>query len=231
MGTTFEDILYEQSLIDTYIEEQDKYEEELIDEAIKELPIENIRSYLGTYGDAIEKRVNKCVNEVNELVKSKHYGLALVVTVTAIEIIFKFFIFRPLIEGTLLTNKLATLLLRRILPSQTARCCELLPSITEHWNIPLTDLKLSNDNKLWDTLKKEVFPKRNDVVHKADKVAGKYPLMALECIDILMKDVVTPMAKRYGLGGTKSGAWHKYSYKTKTGGTQYGSYEPSDPFK
>jgi len=228
MSTTIEDAMYEMAMDEIH---QGEYEQELIDTAIEELPVENIRSYLGTYGDAIEKRVKKCVNEANELLKSKHCGPALVAAVTAIEIIFKFFILRPLVEGTLLTDKLATILLRRILPGQAARCAELLPSVTEHWGIPLKDLKLSSDNNLWDALKKEVFPKRNAVVHKADEVADTCSLIAIECVDILMKGVVTPLAKKFGLSWPESGVWHKYSCKTKTAAIWYGSYEPSDPFK
>lgn len=228
MSTTIEDVMYEMAMEEMH---QEEYEQELMDTAIEELPVENIRSYLGKYGDAIEKRVKKCMKEADELLKSKHYGMALVSAVTAIEIIFKYFILRPLFEGTLLTDKLATILLKRILPGQVARCCELVPSVAKHWDIPITDLKLSNGNKLWDTLKREVLSKRNAVVHKADEVPDEFSLIAIECIDILMKDVVTPMAKKFGLGWPESGVWHKYSYETKTDGARHGYYEPSDPFK
>ena len=71
--------------------------------------------------------------------------------------------------------------------------------ITMHWNILLTDLNLSNGNKLWDTLKSEIFPKRHAVVHKADNVEEKYPLCAVECTRVLLKEVVVPMAKKFGL--------------------------------
>ena len=228
MSTTIEDVMYETAMEESY---QEEYEQELIDTALEELPVENIRSYLGTYGGAIEKRVKKCLIEADELLKGKYHGQALVTAVTAIEIIFKFFILRPLIEGTLLTDKLTKILLPRILPSQVARCCELLPSVAEHWGIPLTDIKLSNDNKLWDTLKKEVLPKRNAVVHKADEVPDTCSQIAIECIDVLMKDVITPLSKKFGLSWPESAVWHKYSYETKPGSTCTGLYEPLDIFK
>lgn len=232
MSHTIEDCMYDAAMDDMLSEKyQEEYEQELIDKAIEELPVENIRSYLGKNGDAIEKRVNKCLSEADELLKNKHCGQALVVAVTAIEIIFKFFILRPLFEGTLLTAKLAGILLRRVVPGQAARCCELLPSVAGSWDIPLTDLKLSNDNNLWDTLKKEVLPKRNAVVHVADEVSDKCSLIAIECANILMKEVVVQMANKFGLSWPESGVWHKYSYKTELDGTTHGSYEPSDPFK
>ena len=232
MSHAIEDVMYDMA-IDEMIsaQAQEEYEQELIEKAIEEFPVENIRSYLGKNGDAIEKRVNKCLSEADELLKGNHPGLALVVTVTAIEIIFKFFILRPLFEGTLLTDKLAGILIPRLLPGQAARCCELLPAVAGSWDIPLTDLKLSNDNNLWNTLKKDVLPKRNAVVHMADEGSDKSSLLAIECANILMKEVVTQMANKFGFSWPESGEWHKYSYKTELGGTTCGSYEPSDPFK
>ena len=126
MSTTIDDVAYDMAMEEMYIEEGieawEEYEKELIDTAIKEFPEENVRSYLGKNGDAIEERVNKCLKEADKLLKNNHAGLALVVTVTAIEIIFKYFILRPLFEGTLLTDKLAGILIPRLLPGQAGRC-------------------------------------------------------------------------------------------------------------
>lgn len=234
MSTTIEDVMYDMAMEEMHMEEgakaQEEYEKELIDTAIKDFPEENVRSYLGKNGDAIEERVNKCLSEADELLKNNHPGLALVVTVTAIEIIFKYFILRPLFEGTLLTDKLAGILIPRLMPGQAGRCCELLPTVAGSWGIPLTDIKLSNDNNLWDTLKKEVLPTRNAVVHMAEEVTDKKTLLALECANILMKDVVAQMANKFGLSWHESGEWHQYNYKTEQS-TICGSYEPSDPFK
>lgn len=228
MGTTIEDVMYEMAWEEKC---QEEYEQELINTAVKELPEENIRSYLGKYGDAIEKRVIKCKKEAGKLLKSRHYGLSLVSAVTAIEIISKYFILRPLFEGALLTDKLTAIFLKRVLPKEVSRCCELLPSVAKHWKIPLSDLKLSDGNNLWDTLKKEILPKRNSVVHKSDEVSDKYALKAIDCIDVLMEDVMNPMARKFRLSRFETGLWHKYFYKNNRGVNTYGYYEPSDPFK
>ncbi len=234
MSTTIEDVMYDMAFEQMQMEEeaqaQEEYEKELIETAIKEFPEENVRSYLGKNGDAIEERVNKCLSEADELLKNNHPGLALVVTVTAIEIIFKYFILRPLFEGTVLTDKLAGILIPRLLPGQAGRCCELLPVVAGSWGIPLTDIKLSNDNSLWDTVKSKVLPERNAVVHMAEEVTGESTLLAIECANILMKVVVAKMAKKFGLSWHESGVWHQYNNKTERGAIT-GSYEPSDPFK
>ncbi|MBW2341358.1 MAG: hypothetical protein JRF50_13625 [Deltaproteobacteria bacterium] len=227
MSDTYEDIMYDMAMEEEY---REKYEAELIDKAIAELPIDNIRFYLGTYGDAIEARVKKCLDQANQLIKDKNFGSALVISVTGIEIIFRFFILRPLVEGAFLSDELAGILIQRILPGQTARDRELLPMITKHWNIPLTDLKLSNDKKLWHTLRSEMLPKRNAVVHKADDVEEKYPLCAIECASVLLKEVVVPMAKNFGLTWPETGVWHKIDHRTETGGGTT-IYTPSSPFK
>ncbi|MFW6135041.1 MAG: hypothetical protein ACOC5R_05645 [Elusimicrobiota bacterium] len=150
MATTIEDVMYEMAMEEKCQEEYEEYEKELINMAVKELPEENIRSYLGKYGDAIEKRVNKCKKDADKLLRSRHYGLALISAVTAIEIIFKYFILRPIFEGVLLNDKLAAIFLKRALPREVSRCCELLPSVTKHWKISLPDLKLSDGNNLLD---------------------------------------------------------------------------------
>ena len=63
MSTTWEDVAYQEYLSEIGLEE---YEEELKKRTIEELPLDKIRFYLGTYGDAIEKRVNKCINDAKE---------------------------------------------------------------------------------------------------------------------------------------------------------------------
>jgi len=188
MSNTMEDCMWDAAIDEMFAERgQEEYEQELIENVIKELPVENVRSYLGKNRDAIEERVNKCLSEADELIKNNHPGPALVIAVTPIEIIFKFFVLRPLFEGTLLTDKLAEILIPRLLPGQAGRCCDLLPAAAGNWDIPLTNLKLSSDNNLWNTLKTEVLPKRNAVVHMAEKVTDKSTLLAIECANILMK--------------------------------------------
>jgi len=117
------------------------------------------------------------------------------------------------------------------LPRQIKRCCKLVESALKQWNIPITDLKLANGNKLFDTLKWDILDKRNEFVHKAEEGPKEIPTITIECIDILMKYVVIPMAKKYGLSWPKSGVWHNYSYKTKADVTYNGDYEPSNSFK
>jgi len=115
------------------------------------------------------------------------------------EIILKYFILQSLFEGIFLNGKLSKILLENILPRQLNRCFKLVESALKQWNIPITDLKLSNGNKLFDTLKCDILDKRNKFVHKAEEVPKEIPSIAIESIDILMKDVVIPVAKKVGL--------------------------------
>ncbi len=157
--------------------------------------------------------------------------MALVTSVTVIEIIFRFFILRPLVEGSFLPDKLSEMLLQRILPGQTSRDRDLLPAITKHWGIPLTDVKLSDGRKLWDTLINETFPKRNTFVHKAESIEEKTALCAIECANILIKDVLGQMSEKFGIRWKETGIWNKIEYKTENGIVGSKICIPSDPFK
>jgi hypothetical protein len=71
MSSTYEDAMY-----DMYMEEEARieHESEIINKAIEGLSAENISFYLGTYGDAIEKRIKKCLDEANILLKINILG-------------------------------------------------------------------------------------------------------------------------------------------------------------
>lgn len=110
-----------------YLAAQSEYEADLIDNAIAELAVENIRMYLTTYGDAIDERVSSAKEEAEQLLKAGHNGPALTVAVTAIEIILRFFVLRPIVHGAFLSEEWAQILLDRVVSGKTFNDRELLP--------------------------------------------------------------------------------------------------------
>lgn len=228
MSMTWDDVAYDMYMSDVA---QEEFETEIAAKVIEDLPLDKIRDYLGKYGDAIESRVNKCVLEAKKLKEIKYYGLSLVRAVTAMEVIIRYFVLRPLLEGAFLADKLAGIIIQRILPKRTYADRGLLIDLTKHWEIPLEDLKLSDDSKLWTTFNKEIVLRRNRVVHKADDIEEKYALLAIECVDIFMLQVIEPMTKKFGMDWPDTRVWHEFNYANETGATTYFKYEPLNPFE
>jgi len=225
---TWDDVAYEMYMSDVV---QEEFEAEIAAKVIADFPLDKIREYLGTYGDAIESRVNKCVFEAKKLEEIKYYGLSLVRAVTAMEVIIRYFVLRPLLEGAFLADKLTSIIIKRILPKRSYADRGLLIDLTKHWEIPLTDLKLSDDSKLWTTFNEEIVPKRNRVIHKADDIEEKYALLAIECVDIFMLNVIMPMAKKFDMDWPDTRVWHEFNYTNETGATTYFKYKPLNPFE
>ncbi|MCK4644984.1 MAG: hypothetical protein KAU46_01915 [Candidatus Aminicenantes bacterium] len=228
MSMTWGDVDFEMYMSDVA---QEEFEAEIAAKVIADLPLDKIRDYLGTYGDAIESRVNKCVLEAKKLEEIKYYGLSLVRAVTAMEVIIRYFVLRPLLEGAFLADKLAGIIIQRILPNRSYSDRGLLIDLTKHLKIPLTDLKLSDDSKLWATFNEKIVFKRNRVVHRADDIEKKYALLAIECVDIFMLHVIAPIAKKFGMGWPDTRVWHEFNYTNETGVTTHFNYKPSNPFE
>ena len=212
-----------------YSDIQSEYEADLIDKGIAELPVENIRAYLAQNGDAIQVRVNRCIDESDSLLAAGHFGAALVVAVTATEIIIRFFVLRPLVQGAFLSDQLAGLLVKRIVSGSSSKDRELLPKISSHWGIDLENLALMNGKKLWPTLTKDIWPLRNAYVHRADVISREQAALALECTRALLADLVKPIAIKFNLSWPQSGVWHR-TQQGVNGATTTADYTKSDPF-
>lgn len=156
-----------------YFDMQAEYEAELIDKAIAELPTENIRWYLATNGDAIEGRVNSTTKEAESLLSSGYFGPSLIFAVTSIEIVLRFFVLRPIVHGAFLSDEWAQILLERVVSGRTYKDRKLLQKIVKHWSIALERITLSTGRGLWSTLINEIWPNRNNVVHKASEALLK----------------------------------------------------------
>ena len=58
---------------------------EFIENSLEQIAKDNVRGYLGTYGDAVEKRVRECILESKKLIESNFWGPSLSLSITAIE--------------------------------------------------------------------------------------------------------------------------------------------------
>jgi hypothetical protein len=169
-------------------------------------------SYLAHNGDAIERRVQRCLSEAERLLTAGFHGAALVSATTAIELTVRYFLAMPLVMAIFRTDDLADLVVERVLPSgprASSADRDLLPQLLREWDIDITKLKASNGGQLWEQIKTNVIPARNRYVHHGGEVGEAEATTAVECARQLMTQVVDPLATRLGFTRAETGAWAK----------------------
>lgn len=191
--------------IDRYREEEAM--ERFIDEQLRHLSEGPVVYYLARYGDAIEERVQRCRTESEALSAVGFHGAALVRLATAIEITIRFFLARPLMQGAFLSDEWAALLTTKILNGRTAEDRELLPAILRNWQLDIAQVTLADGIKMWDRILKRVLPRRNEYVHAGDAITESDALLAAECLQALLTQVVSPIAVRLGFTREETGQW------------------------
>lgn len=191
--------------IDRYREEDAM--ERFIDEQLRQLSEGPVVYYLARYGDAIEERVQRCRTESEALSAAGFHGAALVRLAAAIEITIRFFLARPLVQGAFLSDEWAALLSTKMLNGRTAEDRELLPAILRNWQLDITQVALADGTKIWDSILKRVWPRRNEYVHAGDAISESDALLAGECLQVLLTQVVSPIAVRLGFTREETGRW------------------------
>lgn len=210
--------------------ERDAAMAEFIENSIAEIAQENVRCYLGTYGDAVEERVRGCTKEAKKLLESKFWGPSLTSSVTAIEIIIRFMILRPLVQGAFLSEEWADILSKRIATGRSAEDRELLPVILRQWGIDITTIKTKSNELLWENIKR-LIEKRNDFVHSGEAIEENVAIKGLEAADSIVSSVIVPVAGKLEFSLSETGKWHKIDRYDSKGGEYHTSFKPLSPFK
>src|SRR2546425_6881748 len=164
MTMTMDDIVAEMAY-DDYA--RDEYESQLINDAIDNLSKENARQYLGTYGDAVMARVSSSRAEAEKLFELGHFGPSLICAVTALELIIRHFLLKPLVQGAFLSDTWAALLTDRVVSGNSRRDRELLPKIMDAWEIDAEMGLMGNGKTVWSMLTSTIWPCRHRFVHEA----------------------------------------------------------------
>src|SRR6266567_760274 len=99
---------------------QDEALSKFIDDELRRVAEAPVFQYLALYGDAIEERVRKCLSEASSLLTAGFEGAALVRAAAGIEIVIRFFLARPLLQGAFLSSEWAQLLSNKVLNGRTA---------------------------------------------------------------------------------------------------------------
>lgn len=217
---------------DRHMYEQEEAMERFLEDELRRIAEEPVFFYLAVNGDAIEDRVTRCLTEAQVLCDNGYYGAALTRAVTGIEVTIRFFLTKPLVQGAFLSDEWADLLADKVLRSRTSDDRKLLPAILRNWRMDITTIKLSSGAQAWEQIETKVLPRRNDYVHKADDAAQKDSILAIECLQTLLTQVVDPLAVKLGFTRDQTGSWSTVIPKDVAGvHFEPRTFEKGSPFK
>ena len=195
---------------------RDDYEAGLVADALREQSLEAVRLYLATHGDAVDERIQQLLADSRGLYAADYFGPSLTHSATAAELIVRFLVLRPLIQGAFLSDEWAEILTRRVEQGRSADDRELLPAIARRWDIDLAAVRLADGSPVWEFLVKDLWPTRNRHVHAGERVPGYTAAQAIEAVDLLIADVVVPLAGKLELSWPAT-SWHEVNWRSATG--------------
>jgi hypothetical protein len=152
------------------------------------------------------------------------------VSTTSLEVLIRYFVLKPLVYGTFLSDYWADLLVNRVVSGSSNRDRQLLPIVTSEWEIDLEAIKLQDGKQAWNVIISEVVPKRNQFVHRGQPVQNRVAERALLCVENLYSGLLEPIAKKFQMSWPDSGAWNKVIQDIGAGIASK-TYEPADPFE
>jgi len=175
-------------------EAYDAIREEIVEEALRNLAWEPVSVYMRQYGDAVEARVSESIERAQGLLVAGFPGPSLVSSGTAIEVIIRYLILRPLVQGAFMSDQWAEILSNRVLAHRAAEDRQLVPHVLKHWNVDIDRARLGCGKPLWHVLHDKIWRARNNHVHRGDPVDDKIASLGIEVARALRGIAVNALA-------------------------------------
>jgi hypothetical protein len=192
---------------DDMMAREEEYLEEFLKTSLKNISEENAKAYLGKYGDAVDVRVQACLSEAEVLLKGSHYGSALTLAATAVELMIRFLLLRPLVQGAFLSDEWGDILASRVAQGRSAEDRALLPAVLKVWGIDITAVKTAFATPAWEFVLTKLWPCRNDFVHKGAQPSKEVAITAIECAKCFRVEIVGKLATKLGFTLETTGKW------------------------
>ena len=223
----------EDARIDAYYVDLQK----LFEEDLKDQSRAAVKAYLGRYGDAIDERVKASLVEANALLKHGHFGPALCAAAIAIELMIRFMLVRPLVQGAFLSDEWAAILTARVAGGRTADDRKMMPAVLRQWGLDVTKVRGATSGiAVWEFTVNRLFPGRNQYVHEYAVVVPDVATVGVECAEAFRTEIVGTVAKQMGFTLETTGKWcliHQPREETPLGGSKSEwseDFEAADPF-
>jgi hypothetical protein len=215
-------------------EEYDPWElwERALNDELRRRSEEAVQHYLGTFGDAIESRVKRCLEDAERLYKFQFYGSALTTAVTSIELIIRFLLIRPLVSGAFLSREWEELLAEKIGSGRTDDDRKILPKLLLRWGIDVRNIALPEGELLWPSLTNltsGLLAKRNRVVHQGEEASQSEAIRAIHCARIILNDIVYQLASKFGFTRETTSCWSIIKRTYPNGDIREKWFSPQDP--
>ncbi|HRX83853.1 MAG TPA: hypothetical protein P5572_02405 [Phycisphaerae bacterium] len=182
----------------------EEYERDIRNRTLTEIKENAIHAYFFYYGDDIEARIQSRIEAATKLIEIGFNGESLTSSIIAVELTIRWFLLRPLCEAAFLSDEVADILVKRILPPRrTGADREMLPRILQEWGSDVKALRLTDGSELWEKLTNEHFPARNGFVHRGESVEVAVAVGATDAAGRLLREairIVSPF-KRKGKDG------------------------------
>lgn len=178
--------------------EREEYEKAVIKSFVDDLEI-RAALYLRRYGDSVEARTRAALVETGRLLAADFHGPALVDAVIAIELVVRYLLLQPLLEGSFLSDELAEVVTERVLgDAKASRQRQLVKDVLGAWGIDVDGFKVGGDQDLL-VATRSVVDLRNLHVHEGAPVSRAMTELAVECAHTFAGDVVKAVLARVGV--------------------------------
>jgi hypothetical protein len=108
---------------------------------VKNQAKEAVKLYLARNGDAVDQRVLASIAEAKALLEHKHFGPALCAAAIAVELMIRYMLIRPLLQGAFLSDEWAGILTDRIVTDKAGRDSDLVPIVLRQWGLDVTSVR------------------------------------------------------------------------------------------
>jgi hypothetical protein len=178
------------------------------EEGLKAQSRDAVKAYLGRYGDAIDQRVKGSLAEASALLKGEHWGPALCAAAIAIELMIRFMLVRPLVQGAFLNDEWAEILTARVATGRPGDDREMVPAVLRQWGLDVTKVRGATSSvPVWEFTVDRLFPSRHNYVHRYDPVSRDVASLGLESAEAFRYDIVGTVARQIGFTIEATGKW------------------------
>lgn len=183
MGTTIDDIFYEQHLENQYFSEK-------IKEGIENYKKENLKTFY-LQNDQVFKKILAVREIAQKLKENKFLAPSFIYFNICIELIFRDLFVLPIVYGALLDEEIAEIIINKIFKERVSRFDKLLIYLVERFsNLSMTKKKISGKRYLWQEVK-ELREIRNGIIHKGND-CRESDISRIESVLVILLDNVIP---------------------------------------
>jgi hypothetical protein len=200
-------------------------EYDLVTESLKQRSEEAVQVYLGRYGDAIDERVQRLLGTTESLLKHGFPEQALSTAVTAIEIMIRFMVVRPLVQGAFLSEQWSEILTGKISAGRAESDRKLFEKLLSEWDIELSKFQFKEQGTLWAFVRDKVLKIRHQVIHAGETVDMEFATLSVEAAFSFRSTIVKAIEERFGFTLDATGCWCRTS--SETGSMADGTYRTS----